>query len=584
MVRRLCLSLSVVAVLAGALAASVGAQKTVLWPGVTYEPSVQFTPNGPVALNVLVGPRPDGTTATTLSPVLSNETVEGRETLTRMQRRLATRATTAGVNGDLFALQTGRPSGIFMRDGELAVAPNSGRSSAGVLADGTLDVRRVSLAGTWTGSGGPHTLARLNDRPTADGAALFTPAYGLTTPALPGATAVVLFPFPLAAPDMDLPATVVELRTADTQVPIPPGGAVLIGAGETAAALAAEAFPGQQLTVRLDLQPEWSALVSAVGGGPQIVRDGAPVFRAGESFTTLQLGPRAPRSAVGQRADGRIVLVAVDGRQPGYSIGLTNFELAQALVRLGAVTGMALDGGGSTAMAFDGNLLSRPSGGGERKIASALMFQYSGVFVPAPRPLVSPDGDGVDDTQALSYKAVVPSTVTVTLRRPDGTIASTETGTREPGAYPVVFPPGATDGTAAADVAEGKWTLSARATDDLGRTTAMKGTFVVNITLGFVHPERIVLRLPPEGAELPILWRLARPARVGVTVESSNGTVVRSFSRRLYAAGDASVTWNGLGRDRKPVRAGRYVVHVTAVNALGRVEQSKPIVVRRITG
>ena len=37
-------------------------------------------------------------------------------------------------------------------------------------------------------------------------------------------------------------------------------------------------------------------------------------IRAGEFFTTKQLGPRAPRSAVGQLRDGRIVLVAVDGR------------------------------------------------------------------------------------------------------------------------------------------------------------------------------------------------------------------------------------------------------------------------------
>ena len=68
-----------------------------------------------------------------------------------------------------------------------------------------------------------------------------------------------------------------------------------------------------------------------------------------------------PRTAVGQLADGRIVLVAVDGRRPGYSIGMTNFELALALVRLGAVTGVGARRGGSTTMAFDGTLLNRPS-------------------------------------------------------------------------------------------------------------------------------------------------------------------------------------------------------------------------------
>ena len=112
------------------------------------------------------------------------------------------------------------------------------------------------------------------------------------------------------------------------------------------------------------------------------------------------------------------MLVAVDGRQPGYSVGLTNFELAQALVRLGAVTGMALDSGGSTTMAFDGTLLNRPSDGQERRISNALMLEYQGVFASEPPPLVSPNGDGVDDVPGLRYRVYRPSTVTAALNGP----------------------------------------------------------------------------------------------------------------------------------------------------------------------
>ena len=97
----------------------------------------------------------------------------------------------------------------------------------------------------------------------------------------------------------------------------------------------------------------------------------------------------------------------------------------------------------------------------------------------------------------------------------------------------------------------------------------MTRTFVVNTTLGFVRPERNVLRLPPKGAEIRILWKLTRQARVGVTIATPGGTVVRAFSRLLYPAGDASVTWNGLGRDKKAVKGGRYIVRVSAVNTLG---------------
>ena len=52
-----------------------------------------------------------------------------------------------------------------------------------------------------------------------------------------------------------------------------------------------------------------------------LVRSGEPVFRANEDFTPDQLSPGRHARAVGQLADGRILLVTVDGAQPGYSVG-----------------------------------------------------------------------------------------------------------------------------------------------------------------------------------------------------------------------------------------------------------------------
>ena len=367
-----------IAIAALVLAAPAGAQQRTLWPGVTFDSAVQFTPHGPVALNVLIGPRPGGTT--TLAPALSNETLTGTETLTAMQRRLASSATTAGVNGDFFSFDTGAPSGVLMRDGQVASPPYGDRSSAGVTTDGTLDVRRISFFGTWQGIGAKRTLNSLNEPPPANGIALYTQAWGPDTPTIPGAVAAILFPLPAPVPNADLAVPVVEVRTGGGPVPIPLGGGVLVAVGAAAAALTAEAPVGQQVITRLIFKPDWPGVVSAIGGGPQIVRNGAPVFRAGEAFTTSQLSPRTSRTGLGQLADGRVILVAADGRLPGYSVGMTNFELAQALVRLGAVTGMALDGGGSTTMAFDGSLLNRPSGA-ERPISTAVLLQYTGVFV-----------------------------------------------------------------------------------------------------------------------------------------------------------------------------------------------------------
>ncbi|MGI8974953.1 MAG: phosphodiester glycosidase family protein [Gaiella sp.] len=561
----------VLALLSLAVAPLARGETRTLWPGTTFETGVQFTAAGPVAINVLRGPRPGGTT--TLEPLLSNESLLGTETLTSMQRRLAPTVTTAGVNGDFFTLATGRPNGVLMRDGQLLSPPRGTRASAGITTDGTLDVRRVAFFGSWQGNGPKRPFNWFNEPPGRGGLALFTDAYGPVTPLIPGAVAAVLFPFPTAVPNVDLSAQVVEVIQQPGLVAIPGGGAVVVATGASAAALLAEALPGAPLTVRLTMRPDWPGVVAAIGGGPQIVRNGAPVFRAGEAFTSRQLGPRAPRTGIGQRGDGGIVLVAVDGRQRGWSVGLTNFELAQALVRLGAVTGMALDGGGSTTMAFDGHVLNRPSSGRERRIASALVLAYRGVFAPEPPALVSPNGDGVDDLPNLSYRLVRAATVKVRVLGPDGVAVVESSAALDPGSHPVALPESAP--------APGLWRLQVEATDDIGQVSSIERQFVVDDTLGFLRVRK-TLAVPPGGRELPVAWSLAREATVTVSVLDLRGLVVRTLVVKRYPAGDQTASWNGLTRGGLPVAAGRYTIRVVATGAIGRSELRADVVVRRV--
>src|SRR5918999_6530856 len=96
-----------------AAAAPAGAATTVLMPGVTYERQVQFTAHGPVAIHVMTAPKPGGLWS--VRPVLSNGAILGRERVTAMQRTASREATVAGVNGDLFAWNDGRPTGILMQ-------------------------------------------------------------------------------------------------------------------------------------------------------------------------------------------------------------------------------------------------------------------------------------------------------------------------------------------------------------------------------------------------------------------------------------------------------------------------------------
>jgi hypothetical protein len=571
-----------IAFLALAFATSTRAQTTQLLPGVTYEDDVQFTAHGPVAIHVVRGPRPVGLYR--LRPALSNETVTGRETLSAMERRMSSQGTPIGINGDFFSFKDGHPSGMLLRDDTLVTAPLAARSSMGITSGGMIDIRRVRLSGRWRGVGQDRILNALNASPGTNGVSLFTSDYGPATPRIPGASAVVLSPFPSATLNTDVVAPVADtLQSAAVQ--LVPGTAVLLARGAAAEKLAAEAPLGANVTLRLALSPDWPDVVDAIGGGPILIRDGRPVFDAGEGFTTSQLAPRHPRSAIGQMADGRLLLVAVDGREAGYSVGLTNFELAQTMMRLGALRAMALDSGGSTTLAFNGSVLNRPSDGRERPIATALMLLYSGVYAAPPKvDVVSPNDDGVDDRQLLAYRVVHPSSVTVTLTAPDSTVAFEQTVEQAPGTYRVAFPPAAAGSARATGEREGRWALTVSAIDDQDVSSSATRTFSVNSTVGFLRLSTRALLVPPGGRDMRIGWTQTRMARITVRVVTRQGVVLRRVAQGPFEPGEHSVTWNGIRKDGRRAYGGVYRVVLTARNAVGTVSLERPVHVRRIPG
>jgi hypothetical protein len=373
-------------------------------------------------------------------------------------------------------------------------------------------------------------------------------------PRVAGATEAVLQPFPATTPNVDLSARVTAIGTGGGE-PIPPGGAVLVATGALAPKLQAEAPVGTSLFTRLILQPAWTGVVSALGGGPVLVRDGKPVFRSLEDFTNDQVSSRTARAGVGQLADGRIVLVAVDAGSPGYSVGLTSFELAQTLQRLGAVTASAVDSGGSVAVAFDGQLLNRPSDpAGERPVKEALLIQYFGVYAAQPTlPLLN--GDPGRTVEPLGYKIVRPSTVTAELIGPDNLPRVLETAVAHPpGSYPFTF--GSYD-------VEGTWHWHVQATDDLGRVSTIDRSFQYDTTLRSLAAPRLAR------GRLQTTFTLSRPARVTLQIETRTGIVLRTLPPASLPAGPQQLVWDGLLPHGTKAYAGTYVAHVLATSSVG---------------
>jgi hypothetical protein len=164
-----------------------------------------------------------------------------------------------------------------------------------------------------------------------------------------------------------------------------PSAGGLLSLGRTAAGslrtrLTRAAVPEARAEVEVRLRPFHPR--DAVGGFPVLVRDS--IEQAGlDSAGGAGFGPvRHPRTVVGMAAGGRrLFLVTIDGRQPGYSVGMTLREAARLALDLGATEALNLDGGGSTTMAVRRDssgreryeVVNRPSDPqGERPVGNAL--------------------------------------------------------------------------------------------------------------------------------------------------------------------------------------------------------------------
>lgn len=543
--------------LCSVFAAPARAQGTELMPGVTYEPTVQFTPHGPVALHVLTAPRPGEQNGLyQLVPALAHGTVAGPPApLTQIERDLSAQATVVGINGDV-----ARPAGVVISNGVLLRPPLQTRSSIGVDTTGGLHVDRVRFAGDWRGTGQRRPLGTVNQTPAAGQVVLFTPAWGAAVPRVAGAVEVTFDSFPAALPNTDLTATVTAVGTGGGES-IPPTGAVLLASGSAAAKLQGEAPVGTSVTARLILQPSWAGITGALGGGPVLVKNGKPVFRSLEDFASDQVSSRAPRAGVGQLADGRIVLVAVDGGQPGYSSGMTSFELAQTLQRLGAVTASAVEPGSAVTAAFDGRLLDRPSdAAGERAVSEGLLVEYFGVYSPPVLPLVN--GDPGRSSQPLAVKLVRPSTVAAELLGPDGQPRVLENG--------VAHPPGVYSLPYAAFDVEGAWHWHVQAVDDLGRMSVTDQVFRYDTTISGLS-----VASPARGSAV-VRFTLARAAKARLRIETRAGVLVRALPPTTLSAGARQLVWDGTLPQRTRAYGGSYVAHVLVTSSVGASDLAVP--------
>jgi hypothetical protein len=343
---------------------------------------INTTTRGPWEVNVLaIDPQlVDGRLEATFGPDLAQ--VEKTTDLVAMSNALA------GVNASFFTFTAnpafpGDPVGLGMADGKLLSEPAADGNEADFVVDaGTNRVLMGHL--TWSGTVQnrqteatlplefvnhppvvPAGCADLQD-PTQCASpgdvVRFTPEFGASTPSGAGIEVV-----------LDRHGCV--LRTTTTRgTSLAAGQTSLQATGRDSAALVDVAGHGcvnQALRLFDDDGDQVAMRPSLFGvngryrltaGGEIVVPDGSGSFF-----------DRNPRTIAGTTRDGRIILATIDGRQT-TSVGTTMDETAAVADALGMYDAVNLDGGGSTAMAVDGQLVNHPSGSTERAVGDALVY------------------------------------------------------------------------------------------------------------------------------------------------------------------------------------------------------------------
>lgn len=180
----------------------------------------------------------------------------------------------------------------------------------------------------------------------------------------------------------------------------------------------------------------------AIGAASMLIQDGTIVASADDTV-------KQPRTAVGIKEDGTVVLIVADGRQAPYSSGYSLYDLACKLKDAGCVVAANLDGGGSTtylakyAGSDELTLANSPSDGQERSVSSSLMVvsnaEPTGIFDYAeisPNNLVYTPGSTVSFTatgaDTAGFPADIPQDAYWRLNEADeayGEISASEGGT-----------------------------------------------------------------------------------------------------------------------------------------------------------
>jgi len=349
-------------------------EKKTITPGVIYHRV--YMQKGPWSINVLEVDLKEPTIL--LRTYKAGHNLIGRKKISEMaiDMRGDDYEIIAGINGDFFSRE-GIQVGVQVMDGMILSKP-CGRSVFGLTDKKRPFIDIVDYdARVYTAEGKWYTIHTINDRREKDFLVLYNTFSSPTTLTNKWGTEVAIEILGKSVINDTIKGIVRQKETLRGNMQIPSNGFILSGHDLGHNFLKNNILSGDTVKIYLGLPPIDEQVSQVIGGVPRLIRQGRiSVEYERESISEAFVTTRHPRTAIGFSKDStKVFMMTVDGRQPGFSEGMSLYELAEFLLDFGANDALNLDGGGSTTMIIDDKIVNSPSdSAGERPVSNGLFI------------------------------------------------------------------------------------------------------------------------------------------------------------------------------------------------------------------
>lgn len=287
-----------------------------------------------------------------LTPAIASDTLKNRATISNIAKK---NNSIVAINGTYFKPETGVPLGTLMINKKMYTGPIYNRVAMGIF-DNKYDMARIQLDATIKSGLEILKIDNINQpRMLSTYTIIYTPEWGKITPPTPKYGTQIA---------VDENGKVTEIATR--QLEIPQNGFVIVGP----ALKLAPFIDAKKINLEIQTMPQWNDVKHIISGGPYLVKN-SEVYVDMTEQKLGAIGGRNPRTAIGYTQDNNLILVTVDGREE-TSVGMTLMELANFMKSIGCVSAMNLDGGGSTVMYVNGNIVNNPTTRGGIALSNAL--------------------------------------------------------------------------------------------------------------------------------------------------------------------------------------------------------------------